>query len=101
MMNILSGLFGTKPNFKQLLNDGAIIVDVRTPQEYDAGHIKGSMNIPLDIIPNKAHDLKNRNKAVITVCRSGARSAMAADTLKKVGVEAYNGGGWSSFMQQM
>ncbi|HRB19894.1 MAG TPA: rhodanese-like domain-containing protein, partial [Chitinophagales bacterium] len=38
--------FGPKVDYKQLLQEGAVIIDVRTKAEYQSGHIKGSMNIP-------------------------------------------------------
>lgn len=99
MLSFLSGVFGSRPDFKGLLAQGAIVIDVRTPHEYDAGHVKGSLNFPLDQLGLKLDELKKKNKQVIDVCRSGARSGMAVDTLKKAGINAYNGGGWTSFQQ--
>ena len=46
---------------------------MRTPQEYKAGHITESINIPLNKIPNKVNELRRKNKPIITCCRSGAR----------------------------
>jgi len=96
MINILSGLFGTKPNFKELMEQGAVVIDVRTPDEYRGGHIRNSKNFPLDMLGGKTAEIKKMNKPVITVCRSGARSAAAVGVLKQAGIEAYNGGGWTS-----
>ncbi|MFN8265668.1 MAG: rhodanese-like domain-containing protein [Chitinophagaceae bacterium] len=95
-MGLFSGLFGPKTDFKGLADNGAIIVDVRTPMEYRGGHIKGSLNIPLDTIRTKVAELKKKGKPVITCCASGMRSASAANILNQQGVEAYNGGPWSS-----
>ncbi|TNF27702.1 MAG: rhodanese-like domain-containing protein [Bacteroidetes bacterium] len=103
-MSIFSSLFGgSKTNDKvaEMLKNGALIIDVRTPDEYKAGHIKESVNIPLNLIPNKVNELKRKNKPIITCCRSGARSGMAADLLKKAGVEAVNGGPWNSVKAMM
>jgi phage shock protein E len=82
---------------KEILTSGALVIDVRTPAEYSSGHFPGSANIPLDVVPAHMPELKGKQKAIITVCRSGARSGMAAEMLKAQGIEAYNGGGWTDF----
>ncbi len=101
MISLFKKLFGPKADFARLLNEGALVVDVRTKGEYQAGHIKGSKNIPLDTINNEAARLKQLNKPVITVCRSGARSGMAKSILSGAGIETYNGGAWTSFKKQL
>ena len=75
---------------------GAIIVDVRTPQEYSGGHVPGSINVPLNQLEGKLKKLAAMKKPVIAVCASGMRSANATATLKRYGIEAVNGGSWSS-----
>jgi len=102
MLGFLKKIFGgTTVNFKELVNNGAVIIDVRSPGEYKSGHIKGSKNFPLDNIRNKVNDLKKLNKPVITVCRSGARSGMAKGILKSAGIEVYNGGPWFSLQNKI
>jgi phage shock protein E len=95
-MSFFSKLFGPKTDFKTLVNNGAVIIDVRTPGEYNGGHIKGSLNIPVDAVKTKIAELKQKNKPVITCCASGMRSGMAKTILKQNGIEAYNGGSWVS-----
>ena len=97
-MSIFSIFGGNKTSEKvgDLLQRGALIVDVRTPEEYRGGHITESVNIPLNMIPNKVNELKRKNKPIITCCRSGARSGMAADQLRQAGIEVENGGPWNS-----
>ncbi len=95
MFSFLKKLFGPGTDFKALKENGAIIIDVRTPQEFDHGHIQGSKNIPLDRIQREVKTIKNMNKPIITVCKSGARSGMAKSILKSAGVEVYNGGPWN------
>jgi phage shock protein E len=95
MFEFLKNLFGPKTDFKALVEAGATIIDVRTPQEFDAGHIKSSKNIPLQTIQKSIPELKKSGKAIITVCRSGSRSGMAKSILKSAGVEVYNGGPWN------
>lgn len=102
MLTLLKKLFGgTSVNYKELVSNGAIIVDVRSPMEYKAGHIPGSKNFPLDNIRTKVSDLKKLNKPVITVCRSGARSGMAKNILRSAGLEVYNGGPWTSLKSKL
>lgn len=103
-MGLFATLFGgnkTSEKVAEMLQRGALIIDVRTPQEYRSGHIKESVNIPLDKIAGKANELKRKNKPIITCCRSGARSGMAADQLRKAGVEVENGGPWNSVKAMM
>jgi rhodanese-related sulfurtransferase len=99
MLGLLKKIFGSGVDFKKLIAEGAIIVDVRTPAEYQSGHIEGSVNIPLDSIKHKIAELKQKNKTVITCCRSGARSGMAKSILRNGGIEAHNGGAWNVLRQ--
>ena len=102
MLGFLKKLFGgTSVNYKELVSNGAIIVDVRSSSEYKAGHIPGSKNFPLDSIRTKLTELKKTNKPVITVCRSGARSGIAKGILKGAGIEVYNGGPWTSLKSKL
>jgi phage shock protein E len=102
MLGFLKKLFGgTSANYKELVSNGAIIVDVRSASEYKAGHIPGSKNFPLDTIRTKLGELKKSNKPVITVCRSGARSGMAKGILQSSGIEVYNGGPWTSLKSKL
>jgi rhodanese-related sulfurtransferase len=102
MLGFLKKIFsGASVNYKELVSNGAIIVDVRSTSEYKAGHIPGSKNFPLDTIRTKVVELKKINKPVVTVCRSGARSGMAKGILKSSGIEVYNGGPWTSLRNKL
>lgn len=97
-MGILSKLFGSAPkvDIGQLIKDGAVILDVRTTGEYAGGHIKGSVNIPVDQLKTKMASLK-KDKVIITCCASGMRSGAAKGVLKAAGfAEVHNGGSWVS-----
>lgn len=99
MIGKLKKLFGIKPavDFKELIRKGAVILDVRSREEYAGGHIDGSINISLDSLNRNLNRLKDKNKPVITCCASGMRSASAKSILKANGyLHVYNGGGWSS-----
>jgi phage shock protein E len=87
---------GTPEDFTAMVREGAIIVDVRSKGEYSAGHIKDSINIPLDQLSNQL-DRLDKDKTIITCCASGMRSASAKSLLLSSGFrKVYNGGGWAS-----
>ena len=94
MIEFLKKLLGIEPSpdFKALKASGAIIVDVRTPEEFRSGHFKGAENIPLDKIRKEIPLLQKKKKVVILYCRSGSRSGMAKNMLRAAGIEAYNAG---------
>jgi len=93
---------GVKVDYAQLMDEGAVIIDVRTPSEYDRGHIKGSKNLPLAELPHKLKSVSDKNKTYITCCASGMRSASAKSIMKRNGYEkVYNGGGWESLRSKI
>jgi phage shock protein E len=103
MINTLKKLFGFGPkvDFAELVKQGAVILDVRSPGEYKQGHIKGSINAPLNDLSRHISKLK-KEAVVITCCASGMRSASAKSVLKSNGfTEVYNGGGWSSLQNKI
>jgi rhodanese-related sulfurtransferase len=95
-MSFLELIFGKKVNLQEVISNGAIILDVRTKDEYQSGHLKNSINIPVDKLSQNLKKL-NKNKPIITCCASGARSASARKLLESNGFEqVYNGGSWLS-----
>ena len=101
-MGLLDFIFGPKKHqVKELLEQGAIIVDVRTKEEWDSGHIDGAKHIPLDDLKNQVEELKSLNKPIITCCASGVRSAKAAKFLNLNNIIATNGGGWLSLKKSL
>lgn len=103
MLNKIKELLGLETvDFSELKKEGAIVVDVRTKGEYAGGHIKGSMNIPVNSLGNNLGRLKNKNIPVITCCASGMRSASAKNILKSNGyTRVYNGGSWQSLQNKL
>ncbi len=92
---------GSSVDFKKLKNEGAIILDVRSKGEYAQGHIKGSINIAVDQLPNNLSKL-SKDKVIITCCASGGRSGMAKRILESNGyAEVHNGGGWTSLQSKI
>jgi len=102
MINALKKILGLGPHIdlKDILQAGATLVDVRTKEEYQAGHIPGSVNIPLQQLESRLASIP-KNKAVITCCASGMRSGSAKSLLKGKGYEVHNGGGWQSLGQKL
>ncbi|MEY3591665.1 MAG: hypothetical protein RLZZ38_622 [Bacteroidota bacterium] len=95
-MSILKKIFGgTSVDFKALVKEGAMIIDVRTPSEFKGGHIKGAVNIPLQSLQASYAKIP-KNKTIITCCASGMRSGSAKSLLKAAGYTVHNGGGWTS-----
>tara|TARA_A100000171_G_C2132657_1_gene147789 strand:- start:1347 stop:1664 length:318 start_codon:yes stop_codon:yes gene_type:complete len=104
MLEGLKRLFGlgSKVDFKELVQQGAVVLDVRSKGEFAGGHIKGSMNISVDALGSNLNRLKNKDKPIITCCASGMRSASAKNILKANGyTQVYNGGGWSSLQHKI
>ena len=101
-MGFLSNLFGgPKVDLKQLVKEGAIILDVRTPAEFNGGHVKGAVNIPLQQIEKAVSKFK-KEQVIITCCASGMRSGSAKSFLKSKGFSnVHNGGGWTSLRSKL
>jgi phage shock protein E len=96
MFSFLKKIFGERVNIQELVLNGATIIDVRSREEFQGGHLKSSINIPLDKLTNSLKKL-DKNKPIITCCASGMRSASARSLLKSNGFEqVYNGGSWTS-----
>ena len=100
-MDFLKMIFGKKVDLQEVISGGAVILDVRTKGEYQSGHLKNSINIPIDKLEQNIKKL-NKNKSIITCCASGSRSATAKRILKSNGFEqVYNGGSWYSLRKYM
>jgi rhodanese-related sulfurtransferase len=95
-MGIFNTIFGGNNNEKlvTLVKEGAFLVDVRSPDEFAEGNVKGSTNIPLDQIAVNLDKFKGKENIVV-FCRSGNRSGQAKSILEQNGfVNVTNGGTW-------
>jgi len=71
-----------------------MLIDVRTPLEFNSGNVKGSINIPMNEVPKRLDEIRNL-EPMIVFCKSGVRSQKVLEFLKNNGiVEVENGGGW-------
>ncbi len=78
-----------------LIAPDTVVVDVRTEAEFAGGHVKNSVNIPLQQIPAKVEELRALKGAIILCCASGNRSGQAERYLQSMGFNnVHNGGGW-------
>ena len=81
---------------KEYLAKGAIVLDVRTKEEWDEGHTEGAEHILLTVIPSEIEKIKSWGKPIIAVCRSGGRSGQATQFLANQGIDIINGGPWGN-----
>jgi phage shock protein E len=95
------GLSSSSNEISDFISRNAVIIDVRTKEEFKDGHIKDSINIVLDTLEQNIDKIKKMNAPIIACCRSGARSGVASGILKKNGIECINGGGWQSLNSQI
>ena len=96
---MLGFLFG-KNIIKKALQNGAVVIDVRTPHEFDNGKVPGSVNIPVDRIAANIARIKGMNNPIVLCCESGMRSSTAKNILKTNGLkEVYNGRSWRSVLK--
>lgn len=99
MINTIRNIFGMGPavDYKALIEQGALILDVRSTGEFKGGHAKGAVNVPLDRLSDFIKKQKDKNQVIITCCASGMRSGSAKSALKNAGFEnVYNGGPWQN-----
>jgi len=86
---------------KNLIKDGAFLVDVRTPPEFAEQYIENSVNIPLDTVANSLDSFRDK-KHIIVFCRSGNRSGLAKSILEQNGfTNVTNGGSLEDIKQQI
>ncbi len=95
MFGFLKKLFGgSSVDLGEVMAKKPYLVDVRTPMEYNQGHPKGSVNIPLNTVGSNIKKFKGKEHIVV-FCQSGNRSGQAASILRSNGIEnVVNGGSW-------
>lgn len=80
---------------------GALLVDVRSVEEFSSGHVAGAINIPHDAVKNRFKEFgDNPEREVVLYCRSGRRSGVALEELEKNGFKhVFNAGGYSDWSE--
>ncbi|EHQ26086.1 rhodanese-like domain-containing protein [Mucilaginibacter paludis] len=100
-MEILKRIFGlgNQIDLAAIITKDTHLVDVRTPAEFAGGHVKGSVNIPLDQLQKRLSEFKNK-KSIVVFCQSGNRSQQAKTILEKNNIpNVTNGGSWTTVKQ--
>ena len=72
---------------RDLVAEGALLLDVRTPAEFQQRHVPGAVNIPLHELEARMSEVRPEARSVVVYCRSGARSASAAQLLQRAGCQ--------------
>lgn len=101
MLGVLAAIIGfgcaePDPQAVTMVEAGATLLDVRTTGEFAQGHIRDAVNIPVQELDGRVGEL-DVSKPVVVYCRSGARSASAASTLRAGGFEVYDLGAMTSW----
>ena len=92
MITKIKSMIKGKTSYLDMIENGALVVDVRQPKEFALGNIPESVNIPLGLLPNRIEEMTG--KTVVLVCQSGGRAMVAKNLLKKKGIDAHNAGSW-------
>lgn len=85
---------------RKLIAQGALVLDVRTPDEYAAGHLEQALNMPVDNIPDRLSQISSllgddKSRPIVVYCSAGGRAARAKRTLEAAGyTHVVNGGGY-------
>jgi phage shock protein E len=88
----------TGADARKLVGEGALLVDVRGPEEYAAGHIDGAVNVSVGDLPQRLMELGPKDKPLVLYCQHGVRATKAADILRKAGfTEVHNLGAISNW----
>ena len=102
MFGIFKKFLGGSANdqqLKEIVQQNAFLVDVRTPGEFASGSVNGAVNIPLDQLPQQLQRFKGKENIVV-FCRSGNRSGQAKNILGKNNFQnVTNGGTWQNVQE--
>lgn len=82
---------------RQLVEQGALLLDVRTPDEFRSGHVSRATNIPVQELGRRLNECGPKSRPIVVYCRSGGRSATAASLLRGAGYEVKDLGPMSAW----
>jgi phage shock protein E len=72
---------------RKLVEQGALLLDVRTPAEFKDGHVPHALNVPVQELGVRLRELGPTNRPIVVYCRSGGRSAQASSLLRQAGYQ--------------
>ncbi|MFO0562675.1 MAG: rhodanese-like domain-containing protein [Polyangiales bacterium] len=87
----------TSHDGREKVKNGALLLDVRTPEEFREGHVAGAKNIPVQELARRLNELGPKSQHIVLYCRSGGRSAAAAQLLKGQGYQVTDIGAMSNW----
>ncbi len=87
----------TSERAHELVEQGALLLDVRTRGEFAGGHLPAAVNVPVGELAERTHELTSPARPIVVYCRSGARSASAASQLRRLGLEVHDLGPMSAW----
>jgi phage shock protein E len=98
-MPACAGSIDGKAAHELVAQKGALLLDVRTPDEFGAGHLEGAINVPVQVLSEKLTSLPaKKDQDIVVYCRSGARSSRASSMLKEAGfTKVHDLGGMSNW----
>jgi len=85
------------PGARRLVAGGALLLDVRTPGEFAAGHIEGAINVPYDDVEARLAELGPASRPIVAYCHSGRRSGIAATALRARGYTVWDLGAMTAW----
>jgi phage shock protein E len=85
MFNFIFGRGRDLESARRLVDEGATLLDVRSEAEFAEQHVKGALNIPVQSLAQRLHELPPKTHPIVVHCRSGMRSATAAGLLRQAG----------------
>jgi phage shock protein E len=96
---MFNNLFGGRARHdgREKVASGALLLDVRTPQEFAEGHVSGAKNLPVQELAARINEVGPKSRHVVLYCRSGARSAAAAQLLRAQGYSVTDIGAMSNW----
>jgi rhodanese-related sulfurtransferase len=86
--------FLTREEARSLLDQGGVVVDVRSVEEFNLGHAPDSIHLPVHLVAHLASERLPMDRPLLVCCASGARSHMAVQQLQRLGFNAHNLGPW-------
>ncbi|HEY0714662.1 MAG TPA: rhodanese-like domain-containing protein [Polyangia bacterium] len=78
---------------RRLVEGGALLLDVRTPEEFAGRHVPGALNIPVQVLGQRLAEVGSKDREIVVYCQAGGRSARAAAELRQAGYKVHDLGG--------
>lgn len=94
---MLFNMFKSSHDGREKVAAGALLLDVRTPEEFREGHVNGALNIPVQVLAQRIAEVGPKDRHVVVYCRSGGRSAAATQLLKASGYHVTDIGAMSNW----